>query len=208
MRRETLDDWSEHDLDLAETLLKREIQREGARDVFGYALQAVRTLQRAKATTNTLTVPPEQLTEITKAWKQWGAEDLDEIRAGLGRNGQRWQRLAEVLATVSVLIAGLKDAYAKVGLIDNSDDRWIPVSELLPDRNVSVLLCFTVDGKYGAAVGVLITAREWLDTDERHPTGPMGPVWLTDEGSRFRKASVMYWRPIPDLPARWPGQTT
>ena len=47
--RQRLEDWSDDDLDFTEKLLKREIEYQGAKDVFGYALQAVRTLRTLKA---------------------------------------------------------------------------------------------------------------------------------------------------------------
>lgn len=48
MPRERLTDWAADELDFVEKLLKDEIQRQGPKDVFGYALQAIRTIRAEK----------------------------------------------------------------------------------------------------------------------------------------------------------------
>lgn len=46
--RERLEDWTEADLDSVERQLKRRIQQDGALDVYGYCLQAIRTIRAEK----------------------------------------------------------------------------------------------------------------------------------------------------------------
>jgi hypothetical protein len=64
--------------------------------------------------------------------------------------------------------------------------RWIPVSERLPEENVSVLV-FTKDGKFdraGMHVAILDEDGEWYPS---HGDGYMFPV-------------VTHWMPLPEPP--------
>lgn len=79
---------------------------------------------------------------------------------------------------------------------------WIPVNTGPLIMDTRVLVRFTFPGFDGAesevAVGKAIRAREWLDADERHPSGPFCDVWLNDNGTRYKPGSVTHWRPLPD----------
>jgi len=80
----------------------------------------------------------------------------------------------------------------------NLTDRWTSVDDYLPDYEVRVL--FTVvgypypDGGY-VAIGKVVRARiDWGEGD-LHPSGPVGDVWLNDDGIRVGR-EVIAWRPL------------
>ena len=177
--RARLTDWTDRDLNLVEDELERRIQREGAIDIYGCCLQAVRTIRREK---QTLPTQPDvyQFRKLSQAlnrieWKLGVIKGHVEPE-GASERGPLMQTDAEGMLSVVV------------------PERWILVAEAMPEDHVRVLFVYTHKGRVSGTHGFYDADDErWFDD-----------LTVGDGMYLGRGETVTHWRPFPPLPKAAP----